>query len=135
VTTLDLLWQKAREDLFLNGPEDERIHREAFEKTLEGWDIEEVEGLNGIAGVFVVRGPEFHFQIFDSSFTATREHLRRYPGMLIDAYGYALTRTPKEDFRQRRFNERLGFFQVGEDDLYIHYKINQLPFREKTPCQ
>lgn len=107
--------------------------REQFEQTLDGWDIQEVHGANGIAGVVVSKGPEFHFAKWDPAYQVTREDLRRWPGELIAAHGYALTRTPKEDARQRRFNERLGFVAVGEDEYDVHYRITAFRHKEQ-PC-
>jgi len=126
MTALELLWQQSREKLY--------ITQAQFEQSLEGWFLDTIQGPNGIAAVFVVKGPMFHFAKFDPLVNATRDHLRKYPGSLIAKYGYATTTTPKEDARQRRFNERLGFFQTGEDDLDIHYRIEKLNFKEKS-CQ
>jgi hypothetical protein len=119
------LWQDS--PLFLT--------RAEFEKSLEGWTLDPVYGADmNMVGVFLVNGPKFHFSKFDPSYQAGRDILRKYPGSLIAKYGYALTSTPKEDVRQRRFNERLGFFQVGEDEFDIHYKIDKLRVKER-PCQ
>ena len=101
------------------------LTRSEFESTLEGWDIEEVRDANGLA-VVVSKGAEFHFQILDPGLQVTREHLRRWPGALIAKYGYALTRTPKDDERQVRFNERLGFVRIREDEFDVHYRIERL---------
>lgn len=110
------------------------LTREQFEQTLDGWEIDPVLRADGsIAAVFVVKGPEFHFAKFDG-LHASRAHLKKYPGELIAQYGYALTKTPKTDTRMQRFNERLGFYRVGEDDWDIHYRIDQLRKKE-PPCQ
>ena len=98
---------------------------EKFTQSLDGWELDIVEADGEIAGVFVVRGPEFHFAKF-SDMPATRAHLKKYPGLLIEQYGYAVTKTPKTDTRQQRFNERLGFYKTGEDEYDIHYKIDIL---------
>lgn len=111
------------------------LTREEFEKSLEGWTLDPIRDAAGNAAVlFVVNGPRFHFAKFDPAYQAGREILRKYPGELIERYGYALTSTPKEDARQRRFNERLGFFQVGEDEHDIHYRIEKLKVKDKS-CQ
>lgn len=117
------LWQDS--PLFLT--------REEFQKTLDGWTIDPVEVDGRTIGVFLVKGPEFHFSKFDET-PATRAMLRKYPGSLIERYGYALTSTPKEDARQRRFNERLGFYQIMEDEYDIHYKIDRIRSKEQQ-CQ
>lgn len=113
---LDLLWQ---ESLVF-------VEREQFVEGLEGWDLDHIEQNGRTAVVFTVKGPEFHFTVVDPDFQCTREILRRYPGELIAAHGYALTKTPKEDQRQLRFNRRLGFYPVGEDEHFVHLRIDKL---------
>lgn len=120
---LDLLWQDAL--VF--------VTREEFDKTLDGWDLEPIEQNGKTAVIFTVKGPEFHFSKLDPAFQCTRETLRRYPGELIAQHGYALTRTPKDDQRQLRFNRRLGFYPVGEDEHFVHLRIDQL--RREPTCQ
>jgi len=111
------------------------LTREQFGKTLDGWDIEPVLRADGSIGiVFISRGPEFHFQKFGTDIQASRAHLKKYPGELIAQYGYATTRTPKSETRQQRFNERLGFYRVGEDEENILYRIDHLRMKE-PPCQ
>lgn len=108
---------------------------EQFEQSLDGWTLDPVLRDDGsICFIFVSKGPEFHFQKFGTDVQASREHLRKYPGEIIAAHGYALTRTPKTDTRQQRFNERLGFYRVGEDEWDIHYRIDHLRKKE-PPCQ
>ena len=119
--------------LFASSPLD--LSPEQFESSLDDWDIETVLSADGQIGLmFISHGPEFHFQKFDIGIQATRAHLRKYPGDLIAKYGHALTKTPHEDTRQQRFNERLGFYKVGKDEFFIHYRIDQLRKKE-SPCQ
>ncbi len=100
-----------------------------FTESLEGWTLDPVYRQDGTIGaVFAVKGAEFHFAKFGADIQATREHLKKYPGSLIQQYGYALTRTPKTEIRQQRFNERLGFFRVGEDGWDVHFRIEKLRF-------
>lgn len=113
---IDRLW--ADSELFLS--------REQFERSLAGWDIEQLQGDNGVAVVVLVNGPEFHFTIWQPGFRVTRDHLRRWPGEIIARHGYAITRTPKEDARQLRFNRRLGFVPVGEDEFDVIQRIDKL---------
>lgn len=124
---LDLLWERAKDTLYLS--------REQYEQSLGGWTLDPLHREDGsVSMIFVVRGPEFHFAKFGSDVLASRDHLRKYPGTLIQKYGYALTKTPKTDARQARFNERLGFYRIGEDEFDIHLRIDQLRKKE-TPCQ
>lgn len=100
------------------------LTREQFDKTLDGWDFDIVEANGAISMVFVSKGPEFHFAKFDDT-PASREHLKKYPGSLIEKYGYAVTKTPKTDLRQLRFNRMLGFFAIGEDEFDIFLRIEK----------
>jgi hypothetical protein len=108
------------------------VPREEFEQLLDGWEITPVYGANGLAGAVVTKEAEFHFAKFDPTYQVTRADLRRWPGELIERYGYALTRTPRHDTRQQRFNERLGFVRVGEDEYDIHYRIERLRVKESA---
>lgn len=105
------------------------LTREQFAQTLQGWTMEVVQGDHGVAGVVLSKGPEFHFAKWDPAFQVTREILRRWPGEVIARHGYALTRTPKEDARQLRFNQRVGFYAVGEDQYDVHQRIDTLRAR------
>lgn len=111
------------------------VTREQFERTLDGWALEPVCRPDGSIGiVFVSKGPEFHFAKFGTDIQASRDILNKYPGEIIAQHGYALTKTPKADTRQHRFNERLGFYRVGQDEFDIHYRIDHLRKKE-APCQ
>lgn len=111
------------------------LTREQFDHAHEGWTLDPVCRPDGSIGIiFVSKGPEFHFAKFGTDIQATRAILQKYPGELIAQHGYALTKTPKTDTRQQRFNQRLGFYPVGEDEWDIHYRIDQLR-KKVTPCQ
>lgn len=110
------------------------ITREQFEQSLDGWTIDPVLRPDGSIGIiWVSKGPEFHFAKFGTDIQFTKTTLKKYPGELIAQHGYALTKTPKNDTRQVRFNTRLGFYQVGEDEFDIHLRIDQLRMKE-PPC-
>lgn len=122
---IELLWQQARDSLY--------ISPEQFAQNLDGWEFDPLHNDKGLCAVFVVKGPEFHFAKFDDQVQISRAHIRQYPGALIERYGYALTRTPRSDTRMLRFNERLNFYRVGEDEFDIFFRIDHLRFKEK-PC-
>ena len=71
-------------------------------------------------------GPEFHFVLTDTRWHITKSDVRRVLAPIIAEFGYATTKTPKEDRRQQRFNERLGWFKTGEDEFDYHYRIEEL---------
>lgn len=121
---IDRLWEES--PLFLS--------RAEFARTLQGWEVHAVDGPSGLGAIVITKGPEFHFQPCATDFQVTRDHLRRWPGELIARYGYALTRTPKDDARQCRFNARLGFKVVGEDGEFYEMRIERQRVKEPS-CQ
>lgn len=114
----DRLWEKAAETLF--------ISKEQFLRNLEGWDIEQVEIEGELAGVVLSKGAEIHFQSFGTGHPITGKMLWERLNKVIDQHGYAMTRTPKDDARQNRFNLRFGFKVVGEDEYDFLYRIDRL---------
>lgn len=106
------------------------LPRSEFEKSLQGWDIEPVQEGEKVVGAFLIRGPELHFSKFDGM-AASKRHLDRL-AKLIEQHGYAITRTPKNDLRMCRFNQRTGWVQVGQDDQFIHFRIENMRGR---PCR
>jgi hypothetical protein len=121
---IDRLWSDS--PLFLS--------REEFARTLDGWELEPVMQDGKLAVIFVTKGPEFHFAKLDPAYQCTREILRRFPGEVIERHGYALTKTPKDDLRQMRFNQRLGFYRIGEDEYDIHLRIDTMRHTKERPC-
>lgn len=104
------------------------IDRGLFEKSLEGWEAYAVERHNGrtkpeILFVALNNGPVFHFQSMRTGHPLPMREIRKYLNSIIEEYGYAETKTPIEDIRQRRFNELLNFKRHAEDAEYITYRI------------
>lgn len=114
----EALWKKAEPVVF--------VTREQFLKGLEGWAIEPVEYGGEIGAVVISKGPEMHFQIIGSGNPIPRRIVHAVMQKIIDQHGFALTRTPKEDARQHRFNALIGFKAVGEDAYDIHYRMDAL---------
>lgn len=123
---VNLLWEQLKGVLY--------VTPEQFAEGFDGCEFDPLRREDGsIWALFIIKGPEFHFVKFGDD-AADKSVLRKYPGSLIEKHGYALTKTPKEDTRQQRFNERLGFYRVGEDEFDIHYRIDNLRTRT-SPCQ
>ena len=113
---IDALWMRSK--LF--------VEREEFAKTFKGWEMAAVEVDGTPAFVTVTRGAEFHFESLDGSIPITRQMIREFLKPIISAYGYAMTRTPKDDRRQQRFNEAFGFRATAVDTEYLTYCIRQV---------
>lgn len=114
----DLLWKDASEILF--------ISKDEFLRGLEGWEVEPVEFEGKPAFAVLTKGPEFHFQSFGTGQPISMKMIRERLQKIIDAHGYALTRTPKIDVRQHVFNLAFGFTLVGQDEYDRHYRIETL---------
>lgn len=104
----DRLWEAVKYTVFCS--------REEYFKALEGWIITE-----GEYGMRLNLGPEFHWLPCGRlSKSAIRECIQP----LIDQYGFALTRTDHP--KQQRFNEKIGFYRIGENGDEILYRIDAL---------
>ena len=114
----DILWGAVKETLFCT--------REEYLATLKDWFVWALEQDGETLALRVSNGPEFHFVIVKRK-SFTMADIRAMVKPLIDSYGYATTRTPLRDKRQQRFNERLGFVRVREDQYDVIYRIDKLP--------
>lgn len=106
------------------------VTREQFLKNLEGYEVTPEYFEGEMIGVVLNKGPAFHFTTFGKPWRADKAMLAKWPGSLIDRYGYAETFTPIEDTRQQRFNRRVGFVETHRDAQYVYYRIER-----KLPCQ
>lgn len=116
MSLVDLLWDKACENLY--------ISREEFERSLDGWSIKPILLEGEEIGAALRRGTEFHFALFKKRVIPRSLVVKVFMPQL-DEFGYLTTRTPRHEERQQRFNERFGFVQVGGDDLDIYYRLDR----------
>jgi hypothetical protein len=108
MTPHDRLWDAVKHTLFCS--------REEYFAMLDGWEI-----IEGACGIRISKGSEFHWLPCGKlSRTAIRECIQP----LIDSYGHAETRTDNE--RQKKFNERIGFYRIGENGDETHYRIDTI---------
>lgn len=114
----DILWDAVKESLYCS--------REDYVASLEGWTLSPIERDGVQIAIRIQKGPEFHFIMTGATKSVTRADIRACIQPIIDAHGYATTRTPREDVRQQRFNQALGFFKTGEDEFDIHYRIEKM---------
>ena len=115
---IELLWRQAEPDVF--------ITREEFVQGLEGWEIEPVLVDGEIMGAFVTKGPALHFSIFHATRPITMKTIRPRLEAIIAEHGFVTTRTPKDAVRQHRFNRLMGFTPVGEDEFFVHYRLEAI---------
>ncbi len=116
---VDKIWDATQADLY--------ISKQQFIMSLDGYEITpEFDSDGNTIGAVINKGPDFHFILFGIKWKLDRAMLQRWPGSLIEKYGYAQTFTPISDTRQQRFNKRLGFFETKRDDNYVYYKIERM---------
>jgi hypothetical protein len=126
VNVIDALWNHVKDDLY--------VTREEFVRSLDGYALHpEFNDMGQMIGVVISKGPHFHFATFGVKWKLTKAMLAKWPGSLIDKYGYAETFTPLEDTRQQRFNQRVGFVETKRDDQYVHYKIERVRSCQSSP--
>jgi hypothetical protein len=113
-----LLWRLVSDQLFLSESE--------FYEWLHGWEVSCIERADALVAIRLRKGPEFHFVMTGSTRSVTRADINSCIQPIIDEHGYATTKTPKDDARQQRFNELLGFVKTGEDEFDIHYRIEAM---------
>lgn len=104
---------------------DVKISYLEFAMSLQGWDTRPIMRDSELIAVLKFKGPEFHFHS-TGRHNFTRQEIREEVfEPLWKRYGYARTKTPVSDTRQQRFNERIGFRKIGENEHEIHYQIDK----------
>lgn len=125
---MDLLWEQASSKLYIERPE--------FERQMAEWEIEEVRVGGDLGGAILRKGPELHFSVFNTGHVATRQIVIDAVKGQLQKYGYVVTKTPKDDKRQARFNALVGFKVVDEDEFDTYYRLEagDFRYREKMAC-
>ena len=119
MNVVDKIWDELKDVLY--------ISKEQYIKSLDGYAIvPEFNDDGQMIGAVIHKGPHFHFILFGIKWKLTKAMLAKWPGSLIEEYGYAETMTPVEDTRQQRFNKRIGFVETKRDANYIYYKIERV---------
>lgn len=111
---IEILWRNIEPDVF--------ISREQFIEGLADWKLVWITPYH----VALVRGPEFHYSPIEDNKALSMRAIRGFLDSIIAKEGYALTRTAKDDARQQRFNKLLGFKLIGEDEFFIHFRIEKV---------
>lgn len=123
---IDEMWKETKDKVF--------ISRHDFDVGLEGWELSTKELDGQIVGAIVTKGPEFHFVLFGPKRRITRALVADCVQPQIDKFGFVLTKTPKEDIRQHRFNLIVGFKVETTDEFYTYFRMERLNFRGVKPC-
>lgn len=118
---IDALWAQIEPIAF--------ITRDQFARGLDAWEVEPVEVDGELAFAALTQGPEFHFTTFGTGHPISLAMIRARLDPILARHGFVTTRTPKDEPRQHRFNRLIGFKVSGEDEHFIHYRL------EKSPCR
>ena len=123
----DILWDSVKEFLF--------ISKDEYLAQLDGWDIQPVEMNGDLIAITVTKGPQFHIHSMGVARVVTRKMLWDFIGPIVDAHGYAETRTPIDDERQHRFNRAFGFVEAGRTEFDTIFRIERPQMnRNEKPC-
>lgn len=112
----DLIWEQASQFLFMP--------KEQYLEELRTYEIEPVNRDGLLLGAVLRKGPELHFVTFKAA-PIPRATVRQALAPQFERYGYVVTKTPKVDARQHRFNRVVGFRPVGEDAWNVHYELRR----------
>jgi hypothetical protein len=116
---IQVMFKKVSEQLY--------VTLEQFVKCLDGYDLSPEYNSDGeMHSVVIHAKQDFHFMCLGPKWSLNKDILSRWPGKLIEKFGYATTATPLEDTRQHRFNKRLGFFETSRDAINVNYKIEKM---------
>lgn len=116
----DMIWEQVSQILF--------VPKETYMEALATYSIERVERDGVLLGAVLRREDELHFVTFKNG-PIPRQVVRDALAPQFAQYGRVVTRTPKVDPRQHRFNRLVGFRQVGEDEYDIHFELRREDFR------
>lgn len=115
---LDRMWANAEPHVY--------IPKEQFIAALDSWRIYDIVRDGKLVAIVADNGPEFHFQSGGEGAPITRRIACDVVQKLIDAHGYAVTKTPHHMLQQQRFNEAFGFEVTGRDEYDVHYRITKI---------
>ncbi len=120
------IWSQVEGGLF--------VSRKEFLSSLDDWQITLQEIAGEIAGATLNRGPEFHFVSFGMRKMVPPGLMKACLQPIIDKHGFVLTKTPKEDVRQHRFNLLIGFSVESTDDYFTYFRMERLKLHRRAPC-
>ena len=103
-------------------------------RQLPGWELFEHHQNGELAGFAIIKGTEFHCQLFEG-FKLNRKEMREFLRPLYERNEFLTTRVRHEDIANQRFNKVFGFEKTWSDDTYHYFIMAELPFGKGKPCQ
>lgn len=100
--------------------------REECVKALGDWTLTPIEVKGETVGAIMERGNEIHVAVTPSAHRvwARRGLARKHLEDGIKKYGFMITKASPVNQKGIEFIERLGFYPVGVDGLFIQYRID-----------
>lgn len=96
-------------------------------KALPDWEMFEHYQNSELAGFAVLKGAEFHCELFPG-FKLRRKEMREFLRPLFERAGFLTTRVAHEDVANQRFNKAFGFERTWSDDKFHYFVMAELPF-------
>lgn len=124
---IERMWRDVEPNVF--------ISRAEFVASLDGWTItpRAIDGV--IAGATLTNGAAFHFVSFGKRKRIPAALMAECLRPILAEHGHVLTRTPKDDARQSRFNRLIGFVAESSDEFWTYFKLEKLRLHGAHPCQ
>lgn len=105
----------------------------ALQQVAEQWQVLPCERRGRLQGVAVVRGTEFHCQLFEGA-RMGRTQMREFLAPLLQPHGHLTTRVEHADVANQQFNRAFGFQHTWSDERYHYFILDQETF-EGAACQ
>lgn len=103
-------------------------------KAMPDWEVFEHHQDGQLAGFAILKGTEFHCQLF-AGFRLKRKEMREFLRPLYERNGFLTTRVAHADLANQRFNKVFGFERTWSDDTFHYFLMNDLPFGKEKICQ
>lgn len=104
-------------------------------RNVPGWRVMEYRPGGELRGFALVRGTEFHCQLFQGA-GFNRQAMREFLRPAFEVHGCLNTRVPVHDTANVRFNRVFGFERTWSDAHFHYFLMSELPFGKDTkPCQ
>lgn len=112
---MDRIWATVEPTVF--------VTRREYEHALRDWTVRGYEFDGRLSFATLVNGPEFHICMLRPDYNFTTRVVASLFRPILRQFGYLVTRTPKNETRQIRFNKAAGFREIGEDEFFFHYRM------------
>lgn len=106
---------------------------ESLQEVARHWRVLACVHRGRVQGVAIVRGTEFHCQLFEGA-RLGRTQMREFLAPLLKPHGHLTTRVEHADLANQQFNRAFGFQHAWSDERYHYFILDQETF-EGAACQ